>query len=202
MIKAYRTAQVLAQELLAQAAGNEPRITADLQMIAAEVSAEMIEENKFKTQASLIRKLLLLAGKDLTDKSFDQKLRKFARLNNDSLRYTFIFSIENYWKGFQNALEKLRQNGFVVPPNRIWNAWENVGTPRDTGYRGINITIISSQKQRFELQFHTEESFRMKTETHRFYEELRNIKTSDERRKEIIKEMLELAKKITRPEGI
>ncbi len=162
----------------------------------------MIEENKFKTQASLIRKFLLLAGKDLTDKSFDQKLRKFARLNNDSLRYTFILSIENYWKGFQNALEKLRQNGYVIPPNRIWNAWENVGTPRDTGYRGINITIISSQKQRLELQFHTTESFRMKTETHRFYEELRDVKTSDERRKEIIKEMLELAKEITRPEGI
>ncbi len=196
-------AQRLAKELLKQAKENEPKITADLQTIASQVSAEMVGlENKFKIEESLIRKLLLLANKDKTHKSFEQKLKKFARLNNDALRYTFVFPNEKYAKGFQSAIEKLKQNGFVIPQNRIWNAWENAETAKDTGYRGINITVISSQNQRFELQFHTAESFRLKTETHDFYEELRDLKTSDERRKEIIEEMRRLAKEVERPKGI
>ncbi len=89
-----------------------------------------------------------------------------------------------------------------MPSNRIWNAWKNAETAKDTGYRGINITIISSQNQRFELQVHTAESFRLKTETHHFYEGLRDLNTSDERRKEIIAEMLKLAKEVNCPEGI
>ena len=198
-----RKARRLAKELLKQAKENEPPITADLQNLAREISAEMVGlENKFKSEVSLIRKLLLLAGKDKTRQSFEQKLEKFARLNNDSLRYTFILQSDEYAKGFQNAVEKLKHNGFIISSNRIWNAWENAETAKDTGYRGINITIISSQNQRFELQFHTAESFRLKTETHHFYEELRDLKTSDERRKEIIAEMLKLAKEVKCPEGI
>lgn len=90
----------------------------------------------------------------------------------------------------------------MIPPNRIWNAWENEGTSRDTGYRGINITVISSQNQRFELQFHTAESFRLKTETHHLYEELRNLKTFDVQREKIIKEILKSAKQVERPKEI
>lgn len=203
MIKSYRTAQILARKLLDEARENEPQITADLEKIAREVSAEIVGlENKFKSEESLIRKLLLLAEKDTTNKSFDQKLRKFARLNNDVLRYTFVFLSNNYAKGYQLTAQKLEQNGFVMPPNKVWNAWQNKGKVRDTGYRGINTTIISSQNQQFELQFHTTESFRLKSETHNFYEELRDLKTSDERRAEIIKEMLKLADDVKQPEGI
>ena len=192
----------LVKELLAQAKGNELKITADLQAIASEISAEIVGlENKFKTEVSLIRKLLLLAEKDRTNKSFEQKLKKFARLNNDTLRYTFIFPNDKYVQGFHNAIKKLKQSGFTIPPNRIWNAWENVETARDTGYRGINVTIISSQNQRFELQLHTKASFRFKTETHHLYKELRDLKVSDERRKAIVEEMLRLTKEVAQPGG-
>lgn len=193
----------LAEELIKQAKDNEPEITADLHNIAKEISAEIIGlENKFKSEESLIRKLLLLANKDKNNQSVRQKLEKFARRNNDVLRYTFIFQDDKYEQGFHNAIKKLEQEGFLIPRNRIWNAWETAEMARDTGYRGINVTVISSQKQRFELQFHTAESFRLKTETHHLYEELRNLKTFDERRKEIIKEILKLAKQIEHPEGI
>jgi hypothetical protein len=202
-MKSYQTAQVLAQELLTQAAENEPQITADLQKIASEISAEMIGlEHKFKLQESLARKLILLSKKDEMNKTFEEKLRKFARRNNDALRYTFIFQEDEYAKGFLNTVEKLREKGFIIPQNRIWNAWKNAEISKDTGYRGINITIISSQNQKFELQFHTTESFKLKTETHYLYEELRDLETSDERRKEIIREILESAKNILRPKRI
>ncbi|MGI9055564.1 MAG: ATP nucleotide 3'-pyrophosphokinase, partial [Pyrinomonadaceae bacterium] len=70
---------------------------------------------------------------------------------------------------------------------------------RETGYRGINITVKSSQNQLFELQFHTEESFRLKTETHNFYEEARQISTSEQRRNEIIKQVIKLATDVKIP---
>jgi hypothetical protein len=70
------------------------------------------------------------------------------------------------------------------------------------GYRGINVTVISSQKQKFELRFHTKESFQIKTETHVFYEEFRNFETSNERKAEIQQIMLKNASQIKRPEGI
>jgi hypothetical protein len=68
-------------------------------------------------------------------------------------------------------------------------------------YRGINITIISSQKQMFELQLHTRDSFRVKTETHGLYDEQRNPKTSDDRKREINKIVKELSKQIKQPKG-
>lgn len=196
-------ARRLAEELFAQARENELKITADLQKIASEVDAKIIGlENRFKTEESLVRKLSLLADRDKSNQSVQHKLEKFARRNNDTLRYTFILSNDKYAEDFYNTVETLKQNGFLIPQNRIWNAWENAETAKDTGYRGINITVISSQKQRFELQFHTAESFRLKTETHHLYEQLRNLKTSDERRAEIIKEILKSAKQVERPEGI
>ncbi len=117
-----------------------------------------------------MRKLLLLAKKDNSNQDIGEKLEKYANQNNDALRYTIVFRTNKYADGFQNTIKKLRQDGFVIHPGRIWNAWKNEGTPRDSGYRGINITVISSQKQRFELQFHTAESFLLKTETHHLYE--------------------------------
>jgi hypothetical protein len=198
-----RKTRRLAKELLKQAKENEPQITVDLQNIASEIFAQIVGlENKFKTEESLRQKLLLLIKKDNSNQSARRKLEKFARRNNDTLRYTFIFQKDEYAQNFHNAIEKLEQKGFVIPRSRIWNAWENEETSKDTGYRGINITVISSQNQRFELQFHTAESFRFKTETHYLYKELSDLETFDKRREEIIAEMLLSAKQIKRPEGI
>jgi len=196
-------ARRLAELLIARAKENETQITVYLQGIAAAVSAEMVGlENKIKTEESLTRKLTLLADKDKSSQTDKQKLGKFARRNNDALRYTFVFQSEKYAQGLQETIEQLKKAGFEILSNRIWNAWENAETPGDTGYRGVNITIISSQKQRFELQFHTAESFRLKTETHHLYKELSSLKTFDKRREEIIKEMLRLARQIKRPKEI
>lgn len=203
MNESYKNALALSRKLLVEAKENEPDITENLQNIASEVSAEMVElENKFKSEESLARKLSLFAAKDKSKQSIQQKLAKFARRNNDALRYTFIIQNDDYRQDIRNTIERLEKSGFQIPPNRIWNAWENAGTQADSGYRGVNITVISSQTHKFELQFHTAESFRLKTETHHLYRELRDLGTSDERRKEIVEETLRLAKRIERPKGI
>jgi hypothetical protein len=185
----------LARQLLAEANKNEPEITNDVEEIAAILRAEIVGlENRFKTEISLARKL--------SDFAELRKIpiEKVAKQINDALRYTFVFPIENYSENYNSALEIFGERGYQIP--KIWNAWSNQGKPKDTGYRGINATIISSQNQKFELQFHTSESFRVKTETHDLYEERRNPNISKERDAEILQIMQELAAKIERPRGI
>lgn len=199
MIKpfAHEQARYLARKLLVEAEENEPPITADLQKIALEISAEIFDlENKFKTDESLTRKIFNAV------KINSLPLEEISETVNDALRYTFIFSPENYAKGFHKAIEMLWEAGYFVPERRMWNAWKNIGTEFDKGYRGINITAISSQKQIFELQFHTAESYRLKNETHHFYEEIRDKNISVEREKELVKMMKKKAAAVKRPEGI
>ena len=96
-----RTAQFFAQKLLAQAVGNEQRITADLQIIARKVFAEIVgSEYKFKSQESLIRKLIVLAETNFIE------LRQVSESVNDVLRYMFILEFENYAKGFYKTIEE------------------------------------------------------------------------------------------------
>ncbi|MDQ3180889.1 MAG: hypothetical protein M3Q33_10255, partial [Acidobacteriota bacterium] len=76
-------ARGLAKKLLAQAEENEPKITADLQTIAWEVSAQMVGlENKFKSEESLTRKLVDTANAN------SQTLEEVAEIINDALRFT------------------------------------------------------------------------------------------------------------------
>lgn len=188
-------AMLLAQKLLVKARQNELMITTDIRKIAAFTKAKVVGlENRLKTEQSLARKIADISTK------FKIQPEKIASRNNDVLRYTFIFSDEKYQSGFNLTLDTLKIAGYNVA--KIFNAWENENTPKDTGYRGINITVISSQKQKFELQFHTDESFRVKSETHNLYDEQRNPQTSEKRRREIIEIVKRLSKKIRRPNGI
>jgi hypothetical protein len=187
-------ADSLAQNLLEIAQKAEPIITEDITKIASIVKAEVVGlENKLKTKESLIRKITNNSNK------FKIPLEQISKRTNDVLRYTILFSDEEYQPAFFHILDLLRERKYFV--KKIWDAWKNENTEKDTGYRGINITIISSQKQMFELQFHTTDSFRVKTETHGLYDEQRNPKTTDERKQEINEILRELSKQIKRPKG-
>jgi hypothetical protein len=195
ILKFKNEAHKAARKLLAEARENEPLITKDLKAVAKLNKAQLVGlENRFKNGESLIRKLI--------DKSkrWNSSIAKEAKRNNDTLRYTMIFSTEEYMKGYNQVLSELEAKSYEV--RKIFNAWETEGKDGDVGYRGINVTVISSQKQKFELRFHTKESFQIKTETHVFYEEFRNFETSNERKAEIQQIMLKYASQIKRPEGI
>lgn len=201
-----------AEDLLKQALKSEPQITADLQKIASEIAAQMVGlENKFKTKESLTRKLIensTASAKSFVDfgysvdEAIEKSTKQQAERNNDALRYTFLFPPEKYVFGFKLSLEKLKQNGYKIPENKIWNAWKNIGTTFDKGYRGINITIISSRKQIFELQFHTRVSYKLKNETHYLYEESRQSQTSQARKVELAEIIIKLALKVKAPKGV
>ena len=198
--------------MLADANGHEPKITADLQTIAFELSAEMADlEHKFKTVESLAEKMTnktiigikrFLAQGFTENEAIEESLKIQFETVNDVLRYTFVFPIEKYIFGYRQTINLLKILGYEFIENEVWNAWKNIGTIFDKGYRGINTTIISSQKQKFELQFHTEESFQLKTKTHKLYKASRWRKASRNRRAEVAKIMIELAKDVTVPQGV
>lgn len=194
---AHKRARRLAQKLLAEAVENEPQITVDLQKIASELSAEMVGlENRFKTEKSLTRKILDTAIPN------SEPLEQVAENINDALRYTFILPSEIYAKKFNQTIEILKESDYQIPKERIWNAWRTAGKIFDKGYRGINITVISSKSQIFELQFHTAESYKLKTETHFLYKALKNKKVSEKRQMEIIEMLRKKAENVKRPEGV
>ena len=125
-----------AEKLLAEAIQNEPQITTDLKEVAVEVSAEMVGlKNKFKTEESLSEKLAKISVKNvkkLTELNFsiedavENVLSYRAEKFNDALRYTFVLSDERYVFAFKKFVSLLKQRGYKVPRERIWNAWKIV----------------------------------------------------------------------------
>ncbi len=69
-------------------------------------------------------------------------------------------------------------------------------------YKGVNSRWITPEGQRFEVQFHTGESFHAKHEgTHLAYERLRDPRTSDRERSELREFQREVARWVPIPEG-
>lgn len=210
--KIQETSAKYAQKLIREAIRNEPAITKDLQKIASEVSAEMVGlENKFKANDSLSEKITQKTQKNIkifreSDYSFEEAFEKALKIQvkniNDVLRYTFILPFDSYVFTFKKSLENLKRNGYKILENKIWNAWKRAGTKYDKGYHGINITIISSQNQVFEIQFPTRKSFQLKMENHNLYKKAVSAKSSVEASKRAIQKMVESAKNILIPEGV
>jgi hypothetical protein len=168
-------------------------------------------EYKFKTEESLTKKLTKNSQKYLSyisdkqnpdSKTIEKSVARTAEQNNDVLRYTFLMPIEKYVFCFKKTLIELENLDYKISSEHIWSTWKNVGTKYDKGYRGINITVISSQGQKFELQFHTKESFQLKTHVHDLYKEAGLTTISVERKEEIIHIMVESAKHIPIPKGV
>jgi hypothetical protein len=73
------------------------------------------------------------------------------------------------------------------------NYWSLKGTKDDSGYRGINATFIAPNGQKFEVQFHTQESFKFKNDNHHLYEETRKPNISETRKQEIKNQNIKLS---------
>jgi len=72
----------------------------------------------------------------------------------------------------------------------------------DPEYKGINTRWVTPEGQRFEVQFHTPESYHAKQEiTHEAYERIRNPLTNDDERSELKAFQREVTSWIPVPEG-
>lgn len=98
---------------------------------------------------------------------------------NDAIRYTFCFEPAKYTDGYWDLKQRLEANGFTMIYSK--NHWRD-----DPEYKGVNTRWVTAEGQRFEVQFHTAESFHAKQEvTHQAYERSRNRLTGRSERREL-----------------
>jgi hypothetical protein len=147
-------------------------------------------EFRLKSQERLKEKIA-----DLLEASApDAPTEKVVRQIPDAIRYTFCAEPENYRDVYWDIKERLQERGHEMYYSE--NHWA------DTQYKGINTRWITPEGQRFEVQFHTAESFHAKQAiTHRSYERLRNPLTKDEERQELMAFQQEVCAWIAAPEG-
>ncbi|MGW1284631.1 hypothetical protein ACWDBD_17650 [Streptomyces sp. NPDC001118] len=84
---------------------------------------------------------------------------------NDLNRYTLTFEPESYTQATQETYGRLTALGYEPMPGSEKNTWQ------DPVYKGVNTTWQQQESgQKFELQFHTPDSFQAKTDNHELYE--------------------------------
>jgi hypothetical protein len=97
----------------------------------------------------------------------------------DAIRYTFCFESSNYVNGYWDIKHRLEERGYCMIYSK--NHWRD-----DPEYKGINTRWVALEGQRFEVQFHTRESYYAKQNvTHNSYERIRNRLTTRSERREL-----------------
>jgi hypothetical protein len=113
----------------------------------------------------------------------------------DAIRYTFCLEHQDYTAGYWDIKDHLESAGYEM--YQCKNSWT------DQEYKGINTRWMTPQGQRFEMQFHTPESFHAKHEvTHHAYERLRSTQTSRAERRELRVFQREVSAWIPIPGGV
>ena len=89
----------------------------------------------------------------------------------DAVRYTFCIDKDSYTDGCRDIRGRIEDFGYELIYSK--NFWT------DLEYKGINTRWVTPDGHRFEVQFHTRESYHAKQEvTHEAYERIRNPQTS------------------------
>jgi hypothetical protein len=181
-------------EAIARIYEAEPRLSADAQAIE--------QDNKEKHGG-------WLAGFEYRRKDEDRLKEKIAeRLEGepdkshveilgkipDAIRFTYCFEPDNYTRGYYDVKERFESRGHEMGFSQNW--WTN------PEYKGINTRWVSPEGQRFEVQFHTPDSFHAKHNlTHDAYERIRNPATSRTELRELHAFQREVSSWIETPDG-
>ncbi|MEK5480319.1 minor capsid protein [Paenibacillus sp. FSL R5-0407] len=173
---------------------NEPQITTDLQEISNRTGAELVGlEYRLKTKESYLRKVNSDSKNSLDAKVIGETISG----TNDVIRYTYQASGDKLVESYFSVLSEMEAKGYST--FKLKNTWRDKRNP----YRGINAIFTSSSGQRFEVQFHTPESFDLKNgQLHKLYEEFRLDSTPPERRGELTREMFALSASLEVPKDI
>lgn len=120
---------------------------------------------------------------------------------HDIIRYTVICGEEDFGNEVNEKLRILQNHGFEII--KIKNYWMDKSNP----YNGINCQT-SFMGQAVEIQFHTEDSLRVKeTENHPLYEKLRVLQElhtmdADEEAEKLLDALWEIANNQRIPVGV
>jgi hypothetical protein len=148
----------------------EPGLSRDAQAIE--------QENKhggwlegFKHRLKGEDRLLEKVSEGLATSSPDATSQQVLRLIPDAIRFTYCFQPEDYTRGYHDIKERFESRGHEMYYSK--NYWT------DPEYKGINTRWVTAEGRRFEVQFHTPDSFHAKHQvTHLAYERIRDTTTT------------------------
>ena len=181
-------AQVKGMSYYNKAVDNEPLITSTIKGVAQNNNVDILGlEYRLKTKDSYIGKI----RRDYSDGNKGFEI-------NDIIRYTYgtdSTSLADKTLSCIDNLENMEYNTVKVK-----NSWLDKNNP----YNGINTTVKAPNGQKFEIQYHTQESFDLKNgKMHELYEKQRVI--TDKRSVEYIRlqdEMFDLSDALRKPKDV
>jgi len=131
---------------------------------------------------------------EMVDSESDKPAEELAREIHDGIRYTFLFESEDYVVGVRELTRRLEESDCEL--GVVKNTWGN------EEYKGINTRWLDHESGvRFEVQFHTEESWTVKQETHEAYVKIHNTDTPVEERERLRDYQREISAQVLQPPG-
>lgn len=175
------------QDIYYDAVAAEPALTENAREIAEKTGGTLEGlDARIKTPASVHHKAYREDGKDVP----------VAEMC-DIVRYTEVHPPEKLADGANNSMREYENRGYKV--DKVKNTWDD----ENTTYRGINARLTSPEGQKFEVQYHTPESFDLKSgEVHVLYKETDGLSDRDPRKAQLKEEMAERSAKLPRPDRI
>lgn len=165
---------------------NEPDITAQVKKVAESTGMETMGlEYRIKGKDSYLRKIR--SNYSPTGNEYEVK---------DIVRYTYTAPPDELTEKALKAIDTHKDLGYNTI--EVKNYWLNKHNP----YNGINTTISTPDGQRFELQYHTLESYEVKDKMHSDYEKWRLMDKSLDEAQELRKTMFMQSTGMTVPKNI
>jgi hypothetical protein len=114
----------------------------------------------------------------------------------DILRFTYTAGPNELTEKTMQSIAEHGKYGYNTI--EIKNTWKP-----NSPYKGVNTIVQAPNGQKFELQYHTPESFKLKNgRLHTLYEKARKLDRDSEEYIKLNDEMIELSSKLTSPGGI
>jgi hypothetical protein len=171
-----------------KAVAAEPEITAQVKKTAESVGMDVIGiENRIKSKKRYLEKIRRKYNPDKNEYEI-----------KDILRYTYSSSPIELSEKTLKSIDVYKEMGYNTV--EVKNSWLNNLDP----YNGINTTIQSPSGQKFELQYHTPDSFKIKDgEMHKLYEKQQSLTdTSSKEYMDLTDQMFELSDSLEVPVNI
>jgi hypothetical protein len=124
----------------------------------------------------------------------DKPANHHAAELHDGIRYTFLFEPGRYVDGVRDATSLIESRDFEFGVRK--NTWPNAE------YKGINTRWADPVSGvRFEIQFHTDESWQAKQQTHDSYEKITDPATPPAQRERLRDYQREVSSGVASPHG-
>ena len=170
----------------------EPKITKDIVEATKNSGASNFGlDYRLKTEKSAVRK----ARDEYKEEGYESP-KEYLDNMWDLVRFTQQDNPQNLVKGAISTLRELKNKGYKVI--QIKNTFLSTKNP----YKGVNVKILSPDKQRIELQFNTYKNLLVKEKQHLLYEVARRKDLDEKTKEEVNKAMDEVGYLYEPVEGI